>query len=151
MNKTFYTFSVYLLIGGQLLYQIPNNNVLTTKIGLLNSLREYDRVSSKVNYGCGNRLKIKILFDRTRVTQIFDSIIRISVIFTLLYVNVTAEIFFFFFFFNLTAASAFKKCCRRMKLEDFFPVTFRMDMKDEREAYFKGKTTCYIDTDRNSR
>ncbi|ROL46845.1 Protein polyglycylase TTLL10 [Anabarilius grahami] len=40
--------------GGQLLYQIPNNNVLTTKIGLLNSLREYDRVSSKVNYGCGN-------------------------------------------------------------------------------------------------
>ncbi|KAK7128876.1 hypothetical protein R3I94_017186 [Phoxinus phoxinus] len=67
--------------GGQLLYQIPNNKVLTTKIGLLNSLREYDRVSSKVNYGCGNR---------------------------------------------------------RMKLEDFFPVTFRMDMKDEREAYFKG-------------
>ncbi|XP_039507306.1 protein polyglycylase TTLL10 isoform X2 [Pimephales promelas] len=67
--------------GGQLLYQIPNNKVLTTKIGLLNSLREYDRVSSKVNSGCGNR---------------------------------------------------------RTKLEDFFPVTFRMDMKDEREAYFKG-------------
>ncbi|XP_067302332.1 protein polyglycylase TTLL10 [Pseudorasbora parva] len=66
--------------GGQLLYQIPNNKVLTTKIGLLNSLREYDRVSSKVNYRCGNR----------------------------------------------------------MKLEDFLPVTFRMDMKDEREAYFKG-------------
>lgn len=38
-----------------------------------------------------------------------------------------------------------------MKLEDFFPVTFRMDMKNEREAYFEGKTTCYIDTDRNSR
>uniref|UniRef100_A0A672JZ20 Uncharacterized protein n=1 Tax=Sinocyclocheilus grahami TaxID=75366 RepID=A0A672JZ20_SINGR len=42
--------------GGQLIYQIPNNKVLTTKIGLLNSLREYDRVSSKVNYGRGNRL-----------------------------------------------------------------------------------------------
>ncbi|XP_073678785.1 protein polyglycylase TTLL10 [Garra rufa] len=67
--------------GGQLIYQIPNNKVLTTKIGLLNSLREYDRVSSKVNYGRGNR---------------------------------------------------------RMKLEDFFPVTFRMDMKDEREAFFNG-------------
>lgn len=52
-------------------------------------------------------------------------------------------------FLNLTAASSFKKCCRRLKLEDFFPVTFRMDMKDEREAYFKGKTTCYIDTDNN--
>lgn len=38
-----------------------------------------------------------------------------------------------------------------MKLEDFFPVTFRMDMKDEREAYFKGTTTRYRDTDRNSR
>uniref|UniRef100_A0A8C2BQU0 Inactive polyglycylase TTLL10 n=1 Tax=Cyprinus carpio TaxID=7962 RepID=A0A8C2BQU0_CYPCA len=67
--------------GGQLIYQIPNNKVLTTKIGLLNSLREYDRVSSKVNYGRGNR---------------------------------------------------------RMRLEDFFPVTFRMDMKDEREAFFNG-------------
>lgn len=150
MNKTFYTFSVYFLTGGQLLYQIPNNNVLTTKIGLLNSLREYDRVSSKVNYGCGNRLKMKIIFDSTRVTQIFDSIIKISVMFTLL--GITTDIFLFsFLFVNLIAASTFKKCCRRMKLEDFFPVTFRMDMKDEREAYFKGKTTCYIDTDRNSR
>ncbi|KAK2885605.1 hypothetical protein Q8A67_016442 [Cirrhinus molitorella] len=67
--------------GGQLIYQVPNNKVLTTKIGLLNSLREYDRVSSKVNYGRGNR---------------------------------------------------------RMRLEHFFPVTFRMDMKDEREAFFNG-------------
>ncbi|XP_043079923.1 protein polyglycylase TTLL10 isoform X2 [Puntigrus tetrazona] len=67
--------------GGQLIYQIPNNKVLTTKIGLLNSLREYDRVSSKVNYGRGNR---------------------------------------------------------RMRLENFFPVTFRMDMKDERQAFFNG-------------
>ncbi|KAI2649750.1 Protein polyglycylase TTLL10 [Labeo rohita] len=44
--------------GGQLIYQIPNNKVLTTKIGLLNSLREYDRVSSKVNYGRGNSMWI---------------------------------------------------------------------------------------------
>ncbi|KAA0707086.1 Protein polyglycylase TTLL10 [Triplophysa tibetana] len=69
------------LAGGQLLYQIPNNKVLTTKIGLLNSLREYERVSSKVNYGRVNR---------------------------------------------------------RMKIEDFFPVTYRMDVKDEREAFFNG-------------
>ncbi|XP_001920282.4 inactive polyglycylase TTLL10 isoform X2 [Danio rerio] len=72
---TYYRFRA----GYQLLYQIPNNKVLTTKIGLLNSLREYDRVSSKINYGHGNR---------------------------------------------------------RMKLEDFCPITFRMDMKDEREAFF---------------
>ncbi|XP_073441420.1 inactive polyglycylase TTLL10 [Dendrobates tinctorius] len=35
--------------GEQLLYQIPNNKVLTTKIGLLNSLREYERVMQKIN------------------------------------------------------------------------------------------------------
>ncbi|TRZ02483.1 hypothetical protein DNTS_030305 [Danionella cerebrum] len=67
------------LPGCQLLYQIPNNKVLTTKIGLLNSLREYDRVSSKVNNGQGKR---------------------------------------------------------RMMHEEFFPVTFRMDLKEERENFF---------------
>ena len=43
------------LVGEQLVYQIPNNKVLTTKIGLLNSLREYDRVCSKVKRGQGLR------------------------------------------------------------------------------------------------
>lgn len=43
------------LPGEQLLYQIPNNKVLTTKIGLLSSLREYERVCSKVNHGRGLR------------------------------------------------------------------------------------------------
>lgn len=38
-------------------------------------------------------------------------------------------------------------CCRRMRLEDFFPVTFRMDMKDEREAFFNGMTRLNIWTD----
>ncbi|KAG9332756.1 hypothetical protein JZ751_014855 [Albula glossodonta] len=65
--------------GEQLLYQIPNNKVLTTKIGLLSSLREYDRVSSKVSHGRGPR---------------------------------------------------------RLKMEEFFPVTFRMDIRDEREVFF---------------
>lgn len=31
------------LPGEQLLYQIPNNKLLTTKIGLLSALREYAR------------------------------------------------------------------------------------------------------------
>lgn len=35
--------------GEQLLYQIPNNKVLTTKIGLLSALREYSRVVSKTH------------------------------------------------------------------------------------------------------
>lgn len=33
--------------GDQLLYQLPNNKLLTTKIGLLNALREYSRVTNK--------------------------------------------------------------------------------------------------------
>lgn len=35
--------------GEQLLYQLPNNKVLTTKIGLLSTLREYSRVTNKIN------------------------------------------------------------------------------------------------------
>ncbi|XP_072223862.1 protein polyglycylase TTLL10 [Leuresthes tenuis] len=65
--------------GEQLVYQIPNNKVLTTKIGLLSSLRDYERVSSKVKHGHGRR---------------------------------------------------------RMKMEEFIPVTFRMDVRQEREAFF---------------
>ncbi|XP_028848871.1 protein polyglycylase TTLL10 isoform X2 [Denticeps clupeoides] len=65
--------------GEQLLYQIPNNKVLTTKIGLLASLTEYERVISKVNHGRG---------------------------------------------------------IRRLKIEEFLPSTFRMDVRDEREAFF---------------
>ncbi|TKS77200.1 Protein polyglycylase TTLL10 [Collichthys lucidus] len=65
--------------GEQLLFQIPNNKALTTKIGLLSSLREYERVSSKVNHGRG---------------------------------------------------------LRRLKMEEFIPTTFRMDVREEREAFF---------------
>ncbi|RXM28617.1 Protein polyglycylase TTLL10, partial [Acipenser ruthenus] len=65
--------------GEQLVYQIPNNKVLTTKIGLLSSLREYERVVTKIQLGRASKL---------------------------------------------------------LKLEDFFPDTFRMDVKEEREAFF---------------
>ncbi|XP_069040067.1 protein polyglycylase TTLL10 isoform X2 [Lepisosteus oculatus] len=65
--------------GEQLLYQVPNNKVLTTKIGLLSSLREYERVASKVKPGRGHR---------------------------------------------------------RLKMEEFFPDTFRMDVREEKEAFF---------------
>ncbi|KAL2103596.1 hypothetical protein ACEWY4_000464 [Coilia grayii] len=72
---TYYNFRE----GEQLVYQIPNNKVLTSKIGLLNSLREYDRVCIKVNQG---------------------------------------------------------RALRTLKMDEFFPDTFRMDVKDEREAFF---------------
>ncbi|KAL4648379.1 inactive polyglycylase TTLL10 [Arapaima gigas] len=72
---TYYNFRE----GEQLLYQIPNNKVLTTKIGLLSSLREYERASRTVHQGYS---------------------------------------------------------FRRLKMEDFFPTTFRMDIREEREAFF---------------
>ncbi|XP_066529116.1 protein polyglycylase TTLL10 [Hoplias malabaricus] len=73
--RSYYSFRA----GEQLVFQIPNNKILTTKIGLLNSLRGYERVNGRVNHGQGTR---------------------------------------------------------RMKMEEFFPDTFRMDLKDEREAFF---------------
>ncbi|XP_035881044.1 inactive polyglycylase TTLL10 isoform X2 [Phyllostomus discolor] len=65
--------------GEQLLYQIPNNRLLTTKIGLLSTLREHSRVVSK------------------------------------------------------TSPSAQAKF---LKMEEFFPETYRLDIKEEREAFF---------------
>ncbi|XP_006886013.1 PREDICTED: protein polyglycylase TTLL10-like [Elephantulus edwardii] len=68
--------------GEQLLYQLPNSKLLTTKIGLLSTLREYARVVSKI---------------------------------------------------NKTSMSTQTKI---LKMEDFFPETYRLDIKDEREAFF---------------
>ncbi|XP_063173726.1 inactive polyglycylase TTLL10 [Candoia aspera] len=72
-RDTYYNFRE----GEQLLYQIPNNKILTTKIGLLMNLREYERVMRKVS----------------RTTKL-------------------------------------------LKMEDFFPETFRLDTKDEKEIFF---------------
>ncbi|XP_053307908.1 inactive polyglycylase TTLL10 [Spea bombifrons] len=65
--------------GQQLLYQIPNNKILTTKIGLLSSLREYERVKRKISKLWNPRV---------------------------------------------------------LKMEDFFPETYRLDIASEREAFF---------------
>ncbi|MBN3294667.1 TTL10 polyglycylase, partial [Polypterus senegalus] len=64
--------------GEQLVYQIPNNKLLTTKIGLLSSLREYERVKGKMQSTTG----------------------------------------------------------RILKMDNFFPDTFRMDLKEEKEMFF---------------
>ncbi|KAJ6658788.1 hypothetical protein lerEdw1_019710 [Lerista edwardsae] len=63
--------------GEQLLYQIPNNKILTTKIGLLMNLREYERVMRKIS-----------------------------------------------------------KNCKVLRMDEFFPETFRLDTKDERDIFF---------------
>ncbi|KAI8500344.1 protein-glycine ligase, elongating [Branchiostoma belcheri] len=65
--------------GEQLVNRIPNNAILTTKIGLLNSLREYERVMAKVKKG---------------------------------------------------------RYCRHLKMGDFFPESFRLDVRDDRDAFF---------------
>ncbi|XP_071623301.1 inactive polyglycylase TTLL10 isoform X3 [Heliangelus exortis] len=64
--------------GEQLLYQIPNNGVLTTKIGLLCCLREQERVMKKMSRS--NKL---------------------------------------------------------LKMKEFFPESFRLDIREERKAFFE--------------
>ncbi|PKU36627.1 inactive polyglycylase ttll10 [Limosa lapponica baueri] len=66
--------------GEQLLYQIPNNRVLTSKIGLLCCLREQERVMKKISRSSNSKL---------------------------------------------------------LKMEEFFPESFRLDLKDERNAFFE--------------
>ncbi|XP_044092187.1 inactive polyglycylase TTLL10 [Neovison vison] len=68
--------------GEQLLYQIPNNKLLTTKIGLLSALREYAR-AVKTTHKTPLCAQAKVL-----------------------------------------------------KMEEFFPETYRLDIRDEREAFF---------------
>ncbi|XP_062449532.1 LOW QUALITY PROTEIN: inactive polyglycylase TTLL10 [Rhea pennata] len=75
-RETYYHFKE----GEQLLYQIPNNRVLTTKIGLLSCLREQERVMNKISWSSNSKL---------------------------------------------------------LKMEEFFPESFRLDLKDERNAFFE--------------
>ncbi|XP_063091325.1 inactive polyglycylase TTLL10 isoform X1 [Cavia porcellus] len=68
--------------GQQLLFQLPNNKLLTTKIGLLSALREHERTVSKVNrMPPGTQPRV-------------------------------------------------------LKMEDFFPETYRLDVSNERQAFF---------------
>ncbi|KAM9217786.1 inactive polyglycylase TTLL10 [Leptosomus discolor] len=75
-RETYYHFKE----GEQLVYQIPNNGVLTSKIGLLCCLREQERVMQKIRRNSNSKL---------------------------------------------------------LKMEEFFPESFRLDLKDERNAFFE--------------
>nr|XP_019567704.1 PREDICTED: inactive polyglycylase TTLL10 isoform X1 [Rhinolophus sinicus] len=92
--------------GNQLLYQLPNNKLLTTKIGLLSALREYSRVTNKIHKValCAQAKSGK---DVTPVLQ------------------------------ELTWTSPERLGPQRiLKMEEFFPETYRLDIRDEREAFF---------------
>nr|XP_034358888.1 inactive polyglycylase TTLL10 isoform X1 [Arvicanthis niloticus] len=67
--------------GQQLLFQLPNNKLLTTKIGLLSALREHARALSKARLLPSTQAKV-------------------------------------------------------LKMEEFFPETYRLDIRDERQAFF---------------
>ncbi|XP_051027158.1 inactive polyglycylase TTLL10 [Acomys russatus] len=67
--------------GQQLLFQLPNNKLLTTKIGLLSALREHSRTLSKARLLPSTQAKV-------------------------------------------------------LKMEEFFPETYRLDIRDERQAFF---------------
>ncbi|XP_023370904.1 inactive polyglycylase TTLL10 [Otolemur garnettii] len=87
--------------GEQLLYQLPNNKLLTTKIGLLRALREYSRASNKAS--------TLARFGKDTVPTLEE----------------------------LTWTSPGRLRPQRvLKMEEFFPETYRLDVRDEREAFF---------------
>uniref|UniRef100_A0A8C6XSG3 Tubulin tyrosine ligase like 10 n=1 Tax=Naja naja TaxID=35670 RepID=A0A8C6XSG3_NAJNA len=88
--------------GEQLLYQIPNNKILTTKIGLLMNLREYERVMKKVGQ---TQSRIKEKFPQRTINDLPSEV-------------------------GASSPEVFLK-------RDFFPETFRLDTKDEREIFFE--------------
>ncbi|XP_061869253.1 inactive polyglycylase TTLL10 [Colius striatus] len=75
-QETYYHFKE----GEQLLYQIPNNRILTSKIGLLCCLREQQQMMKRIRGSSNPKL---------------------------------------------------------LKIEEFFPDSFRLDLKDERKAFFE--------------
>nr|XP_030737889.1 inactive polyglycylase TTLL10 isoform X3 [Globicephala melas] len=92
--------------GEQLLYQLPNSQLLTTKIGLLSALREHARVLSKTSKlaPCAQAKSGK---DTTPAPE---------------------EL--------MWSSSGHLGPQSVLKMEDFFPETYRLDIRDEREAFF---------------
>ncbi|XP_067873087.1 protein polyglycylase TTLL10-like [Heterodontus francisci] len=96
--------------GRQLLNQIPNNRILTTKAGLCSSLKEYERIAIKYSKGVYSQ------------------------------VNGTHP------FFGSFSCLIFKKRevrvrkwlmkSKPIKLDEFFPESYRIDVKSERQAFF---------------
>ncbi|XP_027622341.1 inactive polyglycylase TTLL10 [Tupaia chinensis] len=92
--------------GEQLLYQLPNNKLLTTKIGLLSALREYSRVLNKINKP-SPCTQAKFGKD---IAPTFEELMWTS--------------------------PGHLRPQRILKMEEFFPETYRLDIRDERETFF---------------
>ncbi|KAM9685385.1 inactive polyglycylase TTLL10 [Trichechus inunguis] len=92
--------------GEQLLYQLPNNKLLTTKIGLLSALREYSRVMNKIN-----KTSLSTQDKSGKDTaQTHEEI--------------------------PWASPGCLQPQKILRMEEFFPETYRLDIRDEREAFF---------------
>uniref|UniRef100_A0A8D2IZV3 Tubulin tyrosine ligase like 10 n=1 Tax=Varanus komodoensis TaxID=61221 RepID=A0A8D2IZV3_VARKO len=102
-RDTYYNFRE----GEQLLYQIPNNKVLTTKIGLLMNLREYERWGGLVPFGTDQRKDLL----QPWLVKLWNSLLQDGA---------------------------------TLMMEEFFPETFRLDTKDERESFFETYTEPQI-------
>nr|XP_020137025.1 inactive polyglycylase TTLL10 isoform X1 [Microcebus murinus] len=134
--------------GEQLLYQLPNNKLLTTKIGLLCALREYSRVVSKVNTQASRH---RLHAARPHAPgQVYQSCVHPTSRF---HPNATIH--------ALTPHAPGPRGAdlkrtqhpplrssplwtspgrlrphRALKMEEFFPETYRLDSRDERDTFF---------------
>merc|ERR1712004_236808 len=70
------TLSMSFVQGKSHLYQIPNNNLLTTKIGLLQSLRAYDRYIQTQNVKVSWHMNYKSFFPESYRLDIRDERIK---------------------------------------------------------------------------
>ncbi|XP_015999986.2 inactive polyglycylase TTLL10 isoform X4 [Rousettus aegyptiacus] len=99
--------------GEQLLFQLPNNKLLTTKIGLLSALREHSRAAGTLD-------KVALC---AQARSGRDAAPALE---------------------GLTGTSPGGLGPQRvLQMDDFFPETYRLDMRDEREAFF----TLFDDVD----
>ncbi|XP_017398040.2 inactive polyglycylase TTLL10 [Cebus imitator] len=99
--------------GEQLLYQLPNNKLLTTKIGLLSTLRGQAQAMSKASKVPGGP-QARLGKDAAAAT--LEDLPWTS--------------------------PGHLRPHRVLRMEEFFPETYRLDVKDEREAFF----TLFDDT-----
>ncbi|XP_055117589.1 inactive polyglycylase TTLL10 isoform X4 [Symphalangus syndactylus] len=93
--------------GEQLLYQLPNNKLLTTKIGLLSTLRGRARAMSKASKAPGGA---QARLEKDAAVPTLEDLPWTS--------------------------PGHLRPQRVLRMEEFFPETYRLDLKHEREAFF---------------
>ncbi|KFQ04431.1 Protein polyglycylase TTLL10, partial [Leptosomus discolor] len=111
-RETYYHFKE----GEQLVYQIPNNGVLTSKIGLLCCLREQERVMQKIRRNSNSKKNIKQTHQCPQAGK---------------------KTPFLKFLLAAILSGSNRGRSGLLKMEEFFPESFRLDLKDERNAFFE--------------